>query len=499
MIVPKRLHHSPPPSSSISPELALGPSQSSPLASPPSTPPRGHRPSISKPMTWLTRSSTSGSSHSAPYAAPKPIRISEPKFDNSLEIFNIKRGGALGSGAIVVRTPQEALSSTTDQLFDFFDEDEENSGVDGNEDAETERGRDLPSPPHSPPPPPPPAKSKSPRPVVLSRTSPIPTSRSSPSLPLRESSTPPCPTRPPPPAPIAAPITTLRPSLKPRSVSSSEYSPPVPALPANVPASPPPPPFEAILLSSVPSSAIDPSKIIVTLETSTMTHRTTLQTLTSRPSFLSSYITSLFPRKSETASLRSHASDLSSGPDSSFSAMFHDHLASSGLLSQSSSNIHIFLDRPSAPYAHILTYLRSSPTSAEHPAMLPRAAQLVSSSRSRLEALLELRDEASYLDLDELYKLCNDEINQRQSIVIPTHVRGASGSSSASIHSLHTLRERSEPNEDTRLSHISTETSQGVLQSPSVPRHSSLRGRSQTRKEVSVAASLKTRPPAGWI
>ena len=83
---------------------------------------------------------------------------------------------------------------------------------------------------------------------------------------------------------------------------------------------------------------------------------------------------------------------------------------------------------PSLPYryAHILSYLRS-PTTA--PAALPRAAQLTSSSSSRLEALLELRDEAVYLGLDELAKLCTDELSAR------CRTRTASHSSHSHTHS----------------------------------------------------------------
>jgi hypothetical protein len=38
-----------------------------------------------------------------------------------------------------------------------------------------------------------------------------------------------------------------------------------------------------------------------------------------------------------------------STPDGSFNSIFHQHLASSGLLQTGSSSIHVFLDRPSAP------------------------------------------------------------------------------------------------------------------------------------------------------
>lgn len=106
-----------------------------------------------------------------------------------------------------------------------------------------------------------------------------------------------------------------------------------------------------ILVSSVPSSAIDRSKIIVSLETDTKTYRTTLNTLTSRPSFLSAYLNTLLrPRRdSDAESVYSHLSDVPSTPDDTFNSIFHNHLTSSGLLPQSSSSMHIFLDRPSAP------------------------------------------------------------------------------------------------------------------------------------------------------
>ncbi|KIJ70509.1 hypothetical protein HYDPIDRAFT_105258 [Hydnomerulius pinastri MD-312] len=499
MIVPKRVQRSPPLISyPITSELAPYTSPS-PLASPPSTPPRGHKHSLSKPMTWLSRSSSSTSNLSIAHAAPKPVRISEPKFDNSLEIFNIKRGGTLGSGATVVRTPQEALSCSG-QLFGNIDEEEEDAQKSILlEDLEEDEGRHLPPLPASPPLPPLPPSSSS---LPLSGSD--RTSGSSTSLPLREPALPPpCPTRPPPPAP--ATVTARRPSLKPRMRScSSDSSQPVPALPANIAPTPPQPPFEAILLSSVPDSAIDPSKIIVTLETCTMTYRTSLRSLTSRPSYLSSYVTSLLSPASETASIYSHASDASVvQQNNGFNSILHDHLTSSGCLPQSST-VHVFLDRPSAPYAHILTYLRSLPGTPENPELLPHAVTLGSLSRSRLEALLELRDEASYLGLDELHKLCCAEVNQRQSVALSTHLRGASSSSSASIHSLHTVIEQCQPNEDVRSSRVSSDTTrsgrftatEAILRSPA-PRLSSLRERSRTRNLQDRADSKS--PPPGWI
>ena len=96
-------------------------------------------------------------------------------------------------------------------------------------------------------------------------------------------------------------------------------------------------------------------------------------------------------------------------------------------------------------YAHILTYLRSPAAASEHSPTLPHAARLNGSS-ARLEALLELRDEASYLGLEELHRLCVDELRHRQPSPslggLGLHMRGFSN---ASNKSLHTLRETPEP------------------------------------------------------
>ena len=111
---------------------------------------------------------------------------------------------------------------------------------------------------------------------------------------------------------------------------------------------PPQPAFEPILVSSIPNHPIDPTKVIVSLETSTTTHRTTLKTLMSRPSHVATYLKSIIPskeRESDEVSVDSQASEA----NSSFNSIFHNHLTSSGLLPQGSTSIHIFLDRPSAP------------------------------------------------------------------------------------------------------------------------------------------------------
>lgn len=117
---------SPPPVSYSLPRSLSPPAQSHyvPSRSPPMspTPPlktsanahghghgHGRRPSLS---SWLSRTSSNGS-HVGPYAASKPVRISEPKLAHDLGLLgNYSRSGALGTGALVVRTPQEALAGS---------------------------------------------------------------------------------------------------------------------------------------------------------------------------------------------------------------------------------------------------------------------------------------------------------------------------------------------------------------------------------------------------
>ena len=71
-----------------------------------------------------------------------------------------------------------------------------------------------------------------------------------------------------------------------------------------------------------------------------------MSTLISRPSHLASYLLGLFPSaESDAQSVYSTTSEV----DSSFNSIFNHHLASTGILSQASTNLHIFLDRPSAP------------------------------------------------------------------------------------------------------------------------------------------------------
>lgn len=314
----------------------LAPCFSSPdlHVSPPATQPRGHKHTLSKKMSWLSRSSSSTSSRSFPHAAPKPTRISEPKIGSSLDQFNFHRSGPLGSGATIVRTPQEALSGSP-RAFEPMSEEQ---GLE--EDilllnTEKHESRLLPPVPSSPPLPPLPDVSDAEREGRQSV--------SSTSIPLSDHVPHPPPSGSPSPA-------TQRSSSRPIFLAHSPApSRSIPAPPADADPIPPQPPFEAVLLSSIPEGAIDPSKLIVTLETCTTTYRTSLRSLVSRPSHLSRYIMSLLSPVSETASIYSNASDASLSQHSNwFNSLFRDHLASSGCLPQSSS-IHVFLDRPSAP------------------------------------------------------------------------------------------------------------------------------------------------------
>ncbi|KAJ7591043.1 hypothetical protein C8J56DRAFT_551039 [Mycena floridula] len=320
----------------------------------PPSPRRIRRPSISTPMHWL---SSRNSSQSKP--APQPIRISEPLAST------IGRSGALGSGATVVQTPEEAL---------------EGSGVRMDSRGLARRSSERKS-------------------YELSLPEPEEASLRSPPLPPLPQS--------------EVDSDEEEPELyDPRTKPGSEFRfPQVPALPhLTIPS---PPAFKPLLLSDLPSFLVDRSKVIVTLETCTATFRTTLETLTSRPSYLASYMESLFPR----ARSDSTASSVYSTADSDDISTFRRHLASEGLLAtkpsqvaRSPCSVHIFLDRSSSPYGMILNYLRT-PVGQD---ALPRAVQLPKNSSSPFELLLELRDEASYLGLEDLSKLCTEEIRHRQ-------------------------------------------------------------------------------------
>lgn len=162
--------------------------------------------------------------------------------------------------------------------------------------------------------------------------------------------------------------------------------------------------------------------------------------------------------------------------------------------------------------------------------------QLISSSSSRLDALVELRDEARYLDLEELYKLCTDEIRTRHptgNALGLSHARGISSTSLvSSSRSLGTLREGDEEDErasqrhskDSGLgsgspsSHNSSSprnsdnvdvwhSSPSVLSNasnppPTVPglqQRALLRGRARSDCRKEGYASMRSRPTGAWI
>src|SRR6266852_3419126 len=186
---------------------------------------RGRRPSLGSPMSWLTRSSSTSSQ----------TRSARPTHSKSSSVGTI-RHAAFGPAITIVRTPQEALAGTGVSVDCPPDQvGEERHGHDGEIDGEIyeedEEG-DICSEPadqtdsHA-------EQSETPSvpPAYSPPRSSLPLSKSTPSFPNPSS----------------------------------------------------PPPFDCILLSPAPPSAIDFSKLLVTLETCTATHRTTFGTLTSRP------------------------------------------------------------------------------------------------------------------------------------------------------------------------------------------------------------------------
>ncbi|KAF8974508.1 hypothetical protein BDZ97DRAFT_1911683 [Flammula alnicola] len=482
-------------------------------SSPPSSSQRPRRPSISNTMHWLSRTNSPPSTSSS-YTPSKPIRISEPKRVRGIDVLSPPRSGTLGSGATIVRTPDEALRETgvrlTPEILDISRRSDSQASVDKKENLRI-------------------SSNSSSSPSSESNSPPTPTSPPLPPLPLSDAEeetlaepespgpkSPPRPNRAPPPAPISQ-MQSRRSSMKVRAISTAEDTPTVPPLPPHIIASNQPPPFQAILVSEPPSMVMDASKVIVTIETCTETYKTTLSTIKSRPSHLSKFLSSVF-----------HHADREKFVSSVYSAESDDlstyrrHLTSQGLLPHS-CNIHIFIDRASAPYAHILSYLRS-PIVEGQPEVLPRALQLHASTSAniRLESLIEVRDEAAFLNLDGLHKLCTEEIRLRYGPRLHTRGQSSSGGSihslHASVYSLHTLAERGEasdpahsiptsplPSTDTFPATNTTKSKQVVSSEPparSPPTPQSWEGplleqRSHSRQSQN-RQSLKS-PPAGWI
>lgn len=163
------------------------------------------------------------------------------------------------------------------------------------------------------------------------------------------------------------PLQQLSPRVHPSPLKlaarSSDHPLPPPPSSENTPTFSVQPPFEPLLMSAPPSCPVDPAKTIVTLETCTDTYRTTLQTLTARPSHLANFLLSLLVSASETSSVYSGTSDppppAEKGPPN---ALLQGSLSSlRGQTHQSVPVIHIFLDRASAPCVSPLTPIRYNP------------------------------------------------------------------------------------------------------------------------------------------
>lgn len=377
-------------------------------------------------MQWLSRTATQQSS--SRYTPSKPTRISEPQLIRSIELLSQPRSGALGTGATIVRTPEEALRDARVRLAP--------EGFDARPKKSSQK-RDVRSPQQSPPLPPLPLPeedeaiflSETEGPPPLSKVAPLPSS----AYPEEDATE----------TKIAHVSVDEQVVLRNSRVCAPEDLMMLP-LAFGVPPTMPPPPFEPILLSEPSSERVDPMNTIVTLETSTETYNTSLNTLLSKPSYLADYLRSLLPRRrtrSDASSMYSMASDIAARQELSSPAYIPP------------CRIHIFLDRPSVPYAHILTYLRSSSNrKGDQEVTLPFKVQLVHNyTQERLETLLELRDEAAFLNLVGLQKLCEEELQSRQGTILihrsydhDSNTLGSVHSQHASVYSHHTLIERTE-------------------------------------------------------
>lgn len=169
-------------------------------------------------------------------------------------------------------------------------------------------------------------------------------------------------------------------------------------------------------------------------------------------------------------------------------------------------------------YTHILTYLRSRIAAPDHPEVIPRAVLYQVSAHARLESLIELRDEAAFLKLDGLHKMCVDEIRKGHAPKI--HARGNSTSINsvhsmqASVATMQTLLERVEtdprssshslpmstdgrPKE--RDNSLSDQSSAPSSRGPPTPHSWETGFPGHTRnRSLPTSRSLKS-PPVGWI
>lgn len=160
------------------------------------------------------------------------------------------------------------------------------------------------------------------------------------------------------------------------------------------------------------------------------------------------------------------------------------------------------------------------------PDSLPRALQLINSSaiQTRLDNLIEVRDEAGFLGLEDLQRLCTEEIRMRYGPRLHTRGNSAGGSVHslhASVYSLRTLSEHSETDltnlpttpppqsADIAISTLvrkskapakTTKETSPSRSSPPTPQSWEgpiLEQRSQSRQ--SKVREYAKSPPAGWI
>ncbi|KAF9519080.1 hypothetical protein BS47DRAFT_1388496 [Hydnum rufescens UP504] len=175
----------------------------------------------------------------------------------------------------------------------------------------------------------------------------------------------------------------------------------------------------AIPGANSPVLHLPPAQILVQLETASWSLCTTMHT---HSDFLSSLNT---PTALVAVGASASASPFSMSP---FFSAFQAHQEATDLRTTTSdqkpSRMHIFLDRPSSPYIHILSFLRSITASCR--LTLPRGLlQMPASSAARMEELFGLRDEARYLGMTILEKLCEEKISRRQAERSARHGHGS--------------------------------------------------------------------------
>jgi hypothetical protein len=154
-------------------------------------------------------------------------------------------------------------------------------------------------------------------------------------------------------------------------------------------------------------------------------------------------------------------------------------------------------------YDHILAYLRSPSTTADHVASLPHAVQLHAATPARLEALLILRDEAAYLGLSELVELCTAELRRNPNVYLTqlmrtpshghTHTRAASH---GSMRSMGTVRERDEYDAGADADAGSNSTGRDSVVSAQSLGSPHVRGRSRSNASALPAGAAVTATPA---